>query len=140
MSLQNTDIGDTAQIIFKTKRARGDPESIKAAVRAFVVLLIAGIFHYANRPPPSVAISDSRNSADPISSSKITPLTDRKETTYTNSITGYTKNILPDCPYIIVAVNVEKLGLCCLKEHFNYQFQYTGKAHNNLLILYAMSG
>jgi len=137
VSLQNNDIGDTARIVFKAETARGDPESINAVVRAVAVLLIAGIFRYANRPPPSVAISDSRNSTDPISSSKITPLTDRKKATHTDKITGYIESSLV-CPFIIVAVNVDKLGLGWLKERFNYQFQYTGKAHNNLLILYAM--
>ena len=93
MSLKNTDIGDTARIVFKTERVRGDPESIKAVVRAVVVLLIADIFLYASRPPPSVAISDSTNSADPILNSKITPLADRKKATYTNSITGFIEKV-----------------------------------------------
>ncbi len=120
------------------KNPRDPPRShtLVLAIIACFLLVVLTISTLIRTPSPSAS--------DP--QGKITYLPQSSRSDREIKISGYTKNLPPDRPYVMIAVDVEKLSLCWPKKPFikaNTRFQTTfleeGPAGTYVVSLYAVN-
>jgi len=93
------------------------PKWILEGIICFILLAIGIV---------AVATNNSPSASDLIG--KITTPINNSKTSRMIEISGYTKNLPPDRPYVVLAVDVKDIGLCWPKKPFihpNTQFQTT---------------